>query len=89
MTRTDAARAYLATLVLNYEELEAERLKLLAAAERITEIQAEKQDLLVDAQAALDKYNALEGTSHTLAQARKWFQRPSAPTAIDPTPELP
>lgn len=89
MSRSNAARAYLAQLVLTYEELEAERQKLLAAAARIPEIQAEKQALLVDAQAALDKFNALEGTSHTLAQARKWFQRPSALPVITPTPELP
>jgi hypothetical protein len=89
MSRSTAARTYLAQLVLTYEELEAERQKLLVAADRITEIQAEKADLLVDAQYALDKYNALEGTDYTLQQARAWFQRPSVPPAINPTPELP
>lgn len=89
MSRSNAARAYLAQLVLSYEELEAERQRLLQAAKRIPEIQAEKQEILADAQTALDKYNALEGTSFTLAQARKWFGRPSDAAGIVIPPEEP
>lgn len=81
--RTQAARAYLAQLVTAYDLLEAERQRLLQAATRITAIQAEKQDLIADAQAALDKYNALEGTSYTLAQVRQALSPnpPSQPVA--------
>ena len=83
MTRINAARAYLAQLSVAYDALEAERQRLLLASTRVPEIQAEKAEILVDAQAALDKLNALQGTSFTLTQARKWFEMPA------PTPEIP
>ena len=89
MSRSNAARVYLAQLVLAYEELEAERQKLLAAAKRIPQIQAEKANIIADAQVALDKLNALEGTSYTLAQARKWFGRPSEAAGPINPPESP
>jgi hypothetical protein len=79
MTRIEAAKAYLRELVIAFEELEAERQRLLKAADRITEIQAEKADLVADAQDALAKFNSLAGTSYTLAQARNLF-RPSPDT---------
>lgn len=79
MSRANAARQYLSQLVLAYEELEAERQKLLAAAQRIPEIQAEKQDLIADAQLALDKYNALTGQSLTLADIRNQIRPPNQP----------
>lgn len=88
--RADATRAYLTSLVVQYEALEAERQRLLQAAGRITEIQAEKADLIADAQEALDKYNALEGTSYTLTQVRKWFNNTTGvPVFATPTPEIP
>jgi hypothetical protein len=70
--RNQAARQYLFVLVAEYEALEAERQRLLAGTTRIDEIQALKADLISDAQDALDKYNALEGTSYTLQQVRNW-----------------
>ena len=84
-TRTQAARQYLMSLVVEYEALEAERLKLLDAAARITEIQAEKADLIADAQDALAKYNALNGTNYTLAQVRSWVLAVAVPS-IPATP---
>jgi hypothetical protein len=80
MNRIDAARQYLRDLVISYEDLEAERQRLLKAADRITEIQAEKADLIADAQEALAKFNSLAGTSYTLAQARNLFR---------PSPDIP
>jgi chromosome condensin MukBEF ATPase and DNA-binding subunit MukB len=84
MSRIEAAKAYLRELVVAYESLERERQQLLAATTRLDEIQAEKADLVADAQAALDKLNALQGTSYTLAQVRKFFV-PTPP----PPPESP
>jgi uncharacterized protein (DUF3084 family) len=73
MSRIDAATAYLRELVVAYESLERERKQLLDAAQRLQQIAAEKADLVADAQAALDKLNALQGTDYTLAQIRKRF----------------
>lgn len=84
MYRSNAARAYLAQLVIAYEELEAERQRLLAAAQRIPEIQAEKQTLLEDAQEAITKYNAVTGESLTLAEARARFRPPGAAPITPP-----
>jgi hypothetical protein len=84
MSRIDASVAYLRALVVEYEQLETERTRLLAAEARLQEIAAEKQALIADAQEALDKLNALQGTSYTLAQVRKHLL-----PATDPTPETP
>jgi hypothetical protein len=83
--RTNAARQYLTNLVVTYEALEEERQTLLQAATRITAIQAEKAEIIADAQEALDKYNALEGTSYTLIQVRDMFS--AKPPVIPPLPE--
>lgn len=77
MDRKDFARQYLYQLILRWEELEAERQQLLAAATRITAIQAEKADLLTDAQDALAKYNQVFGTSYTLPQVKAWYDASS------------
>lgn len=73
MSRSQSIRDYLGTLITEYVALEAERQALLDAAARITAIQAEKQDLISDAQTALDLYNSIHGTSHTLQEVRTWF----------------
>lgn len=78
MNRKEFAQQYLFGLVVQYEALEKERQQLLAAAARITAIQAEKADLIADAQEALTKYNALHGTSYTLPQVRAWYDRTTA-----------
>jgi hypothetical protein len=82
--RKNAARAYLTNLVVTYDTLEAERQQLLLAAERIAEIQAEKAELVADAQEALTKYNALMGTSYTLQDVRNMFG--TRPPAVEPPP---
>jgi len=78
--RVQIARNYLISLIATYDALEAERQRLLASAGRLTEIQAEKAELIADAQGALDKYNTLNGTSYTLQQVRN---------ALDPVPPTP
>lgn len=77
MSREQAARTYMNQLLLAYEGLEAEKARLLAAAERLTEIEVEKAALLDDAQAALAKYNSLAGTSYTLQQVRNALRPPT------------
>lgn len=77
MSRINAARAYFTQLAVAYDTLERERQALLNAAARITEIQAEKAEIIADAQLALDKLNALQGTDYSLAQARKWVEMPT------------
>lgn len=85
--RINAARQYLANLVITYEMLEQERQQLLAAASRIAEIQAEKQELLDDAQEALVKYNALTGENYTLQDIRDRFTaKPPTPPVAPPVP---
>jgi hypothetical protein len=73
MSRQLIVRQHLFNLVLQYEGLEAERQKLLAAAERITVIQAEKAELIEEAQEALNRYNAVNGTTYTLQNVRSWY----------------
>jgi hypothetical protein len=91
MTRKDFIRQYLFTLVMEYEKLEKERQALLAAADRITAIQAEKSDLLIDGQAALDLYNSIWGTTHTLQDVRSWYNAASGtinePVIVEPPGE--
>lgn len=73
MSRQTFIQQYLFSLVEQYERLEAERQALLEAATRITAIQAEKSDLIADAQEALTKYNAIFGTAYTLQDVRAWY----------------
>jgi hypothetical protein len=85
--RRQFAQQYLFNLVHQYERLEAERQKLLAAASRITQIQAEKAELIDDAQEALTKYNALFGTTYTLQNVRSWY-RADVGTMVPPQPPV-
>ena len=88
--RINAARAYLQSLVVTYETLEQERQQLLAAGDRIQEIQTEKAELIADAAEALVKYNALAGTDYTLIQVRNMFSaKVSAEVPVDPPVEPP
>lgn len=73
-SRTNAAREYMVRLLLEYTNLEKEQARLEAAEARLIEIAAEKAELVADAQEALAKYNALNGTSYTLAQVRAQLQ---------------
>lgn len=87
MSRKDFVRQYLYQLLLKWEALEEERQQLLAAATRITAIQAEKAELLTDAQDALVKFNAVNGTSFTLPQVRAWYDA-SSKVITQPPPSV-
>jgi hypothetical protein len=64
-------RGYLQTLLYGFNALQTEKQALQAAATRLPAINAEMQDLVADAQAALDKLNALQGTTFTLQEMRQ------------------
>jgi hypothetical protein len=89
MTRQEMVKQYLFGLVVRYEALEVERLALLEAAARITAIQAEKAELIADAQDALDKFNAVHGTTYTLPQVRAWYDASIGMVVIPPPPPEP
>jgi hypothetical protein len=88
MTRKEFIQQYLFSLIVQYETLEKERQDLLEAAARITAIQAEKADLLADAQDVLAKYNAVHGTSFTLAQVRAWYDATMRTITVPPPPPV-
>lgn len=67
MTRIDLLNKYLRDLVVASRVLQTEKTALQAAQARIPDINAELIDMRNDAQNALDRLNALQGTSLTLA----------------------
>lgn len=76
MSRKAATVNYLRDLVNQYDAISAERETLLNPQARLAEIAAARQELIADAREALDKLNAMDGTSYTLADLRRRFNPP-------------
>lgn len=76
MSRKASILQYLRDLVNQYESLTVERETLLNPQARLAEIATERADILADAQEALAKFNAMDGTSYTLADLRRRFNPP-------------
>lgn len=76
MLRKEFIHQYMVALVQQYDVLEAERQTLLNPQARLAEINAQRQELIGDAQELLPKYNAIFGTSYTLAELRASLSPP-------------
>ena len=76
MSRQTAISDYIVSLIRQYDVLDAERQILLAPAARLAEVNAQRQDLIADANEILPKYNAVNGTTYTLAQLRAVLSTP-------------
>lgn len=79
MFRKDILNQYMVGLILQYDVLEAERQILLNPQDRLAEVNAQRQELIADAQELLPKYNAVFGTNYTLAQLRAALSPTVAP----------